>query len=77
MGGGPRRDLTVLFSLCGAIKGVPQVLNPSILIAWAQLKLVGLRMLSEGQHLAHLLPKLSITRPQMVISEELPEARKD
>ena len=77
MGGGLRRDLTVLFSLCGAIKGAPQVLNPSILIAWTHLKVVGLRMLSTGQHLAHLLPNLFITRPQMPISDELPAARNE
>ena len=66
-----------MFSLCGAIKGVSQVLNPSFLIAWAQLKLAGLRMLSEGQNLAHLLTKLSITRHHITISDELPEARND
>ena len=59
----PERDLTVLFSLCDAGRGVPQVLNPFILIIWAPLKVVGLRMLSAGEHLAILCPNLSITRP--------------
>ena len=31
-GGQPRRDLAVLFGLCGSARGVPQVLNPSIII---------------------------------------------
>ena len=75
--GGPKRDLTVLFSLNNAERGVPQVPNPFIPIILAQLKVVGLRMLSAGQYLAHLLPNLFITRPQIAISEELLAARND
>ena len=75
MSDGPGRDLTVLFGLCDAGRGVPQVLNPSILIVWTQLKVMGLRMLSVGQHLAVLCPNLSIRRPQIAVSEELPTAR--
>ena len=62
MNDGPGRDLTVLFGLCDAKRGVPQVLNPSILIVWTQLKVVRLRTLSAGQHLALLHPNLSIIR---------------
>ena len=74
MGGGPERDLAVLFGLYDAPRDVPQVLNPFILIVWTQLKVIGLRMLSVGQHLALLCPNLSITRPQIAVSEELPTA---
>ena len=63
MNDGPERGLTVLFGLCDAKRGVLQVLNPSILIVWTQLKVVGLGMLSAGQHLALLCPNLSIIRP--------------
>ena len=57
MGDGFKRDLTVLFGLCGTKRGVPQVVDPSILIAWTQLEVVGLKMLSTGQHLALFIPK--------------------
>ena len=63
MNDGPGQDLTVLFGLCDAGRGVPQVLNPSILIIWTKIKVVGLGMLSAGQHLALLRPNLSIIRP--------------
>ena len=75
MSDGPGRDLTVLFGLCDAGRGVPQVLNPSIFIVWTQLKVMGLRMLSVGQHLALLGQYLSIIRPQIAVSEQLPTAR--
>ena len=65
----------MLFGLYDARRGVPQVLNPSILIAWTQLKVVGLRMLSAGQHLALSRQNLSIIRPQIAVSEELQTAR--
>ena len=51
--------------------GVQQVLNPSILILLIQLRVVGLRMLSKGLHLALLRPNLSAIRLQMAVSEEL------
>ena len=54
---------------------VPQVLNHSILIVWIQLRVVGLRMLSAGLHLAVLRPSLSVTRPHIAISEHLLTAR--
>ena len=63
MGNGPGRDLMVLFGLCDAGRGVPQVFNAFIVIAWTQLEVISLRMLSVGQHLAVLCPKPSITRP--------------
>ena len=63
MVGGPERDLTVLFLLYDTKRGVPQILNPSILIAWTQLEVIGVRMLFAGQHLALLRPNLSIIRP--------------
>ena len=75
MGDGLKRDLTVLFGLCGTKRGVPQVVDPSILIAWTQLEVVGLKMLSAGQHLALLRQNLSIIRPQIAVSEQLPPAR--
>ena len=75
MGSGPERDLMVLFGLCDASRGVPQVLNTFILIVWTQLRVVGLRMLSVDQHLAVLHPNLSVTRPQITISEDLLAAR--
>ena len=75
MEGGPERDLMVLFGLSGAPRDIPQVLNPSIVIVWTKLKVMGLRMLSVGQHLALLCPNLPIIRPRIVVSEELPEAR--
>ena len=60
MGADPGRDLTVSFGLCYAIRGVSQVLNPSILIVLIQLKVVGLRMLSAGLHVALLRPNISL-----------------
>ena len=60
---GPERNLMMLFSLYDTRRGDPQVLNPSIIIVWTQLKVVGLGMLSAGQHLALLRPNLSIIRP--------------
>ena len=75
MGDGLKWDLTVLFGLCGTKRGVTQVVDPSILIEWTQLELVGLRMLSAGQHLALLRQNLSIIRPQIAVSEQLPTAR--
>ena len=63
MGGGPEQDLTVLFGLCDVGRGVPQVLTTSILIVLIKLGVVGLRMLSAGQHLALLRPNLYIIRP--------------
>ena len=75
MGGGLKRDLTVLFGLYGAKKGVLQVLNPSISPSWTRLEVVGLKMLSAGQHLALLRQNLSIIRHQIAVSEQLPTAR--
>ena len=75
MNEGLGRDLTVLFGLCDAGRGVPQVLNPSILIIWTKIKVVGLGMLSAGQHLALLRQNLSIIRHQIAVSEQLPTAR--
>ena len=74
MSNGPGQDLMVLFGLCDAGRGVPQVFNPFIVIVWTQLKVMSLRMLSVGQHLAVLCPNLSIRRPQIAVSEELPAA---
>ena len=71
MEGGPERDLTVLFALSGAPRDVPQVLNPSIVIVWIQLRVLSLRMLSAGLYLSLLHPNLFITRLQMTVSEEL------
>ena len=71
-GGSPKPDLTVLFGLCDSPKYVTEVLNPLIVIVWIQLRLVGLRMLSMGLHLAYLGPNLSILKLQMAISEDLP-----
>ena len=71
MDDGPERDLTVLFGLCDAGRGVPQVFNPFIVIVWTQLKVMSLRMLSVGQHLAVLCPNLSVIRPQIAFSEDL------
>ena len=51
-GGGPERDLTILFGLCDSGRGVPQVLNASIFIAWTKINLLSLMVLSLGQHLA-------------------------
>ena len=51
--------------------GNSKVLNPSILTVLIQFWVVGLRMLSAGQYLAHLTPNLFITRPHIAISEEL------
>ena len=50
------------------------MLNPSILILLIQVRVVGLRMLSKGLHLALLRPNLSAIRLQMAVSEELPAA---
>ena len=63
MSDGPGRDLMVLFGLCDAGRGVPQVFNAFIVIAWTPIEVISLRMLSVGQHLAALCPKPSITRP--------------
>ena len=71
MEGGPERDLTVLFGLCGAPRDVSQMLDTSILIVWIQLRVLGLRMLSTGLYLSLLHPNLFITRLQMVVSKEL------
>ena len=75
MNDAPGRDLMVLFGLCDAVRGVPQVLNPSILIIWTKIKVVGLGMLSAGQHLALSRQHLSIIRRQIAVSEQLPTAR--
>ena len=75
MSDGPGRDLMVLFGLCDAGRGVPRVFNAFIVIAWTQLEVISLRMLSVGQHLAVLCPNPSITRPQISVSEEPPAAR--
>ena len=71
MEGGPERDLMVLFGLSCAPRDIPQVLNPSIVIIWIQLRVLGLRMLSAGLYLSLLHPNLFITRLQMAVSEEL------
>ena len=57
------------------LEGDSQVLNTSILIVLTQLRVVGLRMLSAGQHLALLRQNLSIIRHQIAVSEQLPTAR--
>ena len=75
MSDGPEQDLMVLFGLCDTGRDVPQVFNPFIVIVWTKLKGMGLRMLSVGQHLALLCQILSIRKPQMAVSEELPAAR--
>ena len=75
MSDGPGRDLMVLFGLCDARRGVPQVFNAFIVIAWTQLEVISLRMLSVGQHLAVLCPNLSLTWPHIAISEHLLTAR--
>ena len=62
----------MLFCLCVDPKGVTDVFNPLIVIAWIQLRLVGLRMLSAGVHLAHSGPNVSIIKHQMAISEDFP-----
>ena len=62
---------TDVFVHSQGLGGVPQVLNPSILILLIQLRVVGLRILSVGQHLAFLCPNLSVRRPQIAISEDL------
>ena len=74
MEGGPERDLMVLFGLSGTPRDIPQVLNPSIVIVWIQLRVLGLRMLSAGLYLSLLHPNLFITRLQIAVSEELPTA---
>ena len=71
MEAGPERDLTVLFGLSGAPRDVRQVLNPSIVIVWIKLRVLGLRMLSAVLYLSLLRPNLFITRLQMVVSKEL------
>ena len=75
MGDGLKRDLTVLFGLCDTKRGVPQVVDPSLLIKSTELEVVGLKMLFEGQHLALLRQNLSVIRPQIAVSEQLPTAR--
>ena len=72
MGGSPKPDLMGLFGLWDSPKYVTEVLNPLIVIVWIQLRLVGLRMLSMGLHLAHLGQNISIIKLQMAISEDLP-----
>ena len=47
------------------------MLNPFILILLIKVRVVGLRMLSKGLHLALLRPNLSAIRLQMAVSEEL------
>ena len=49
---------------------IPLALNPSILIVWVQLRVVGVKILSTGLHCAVLRPKQSLIRPQMTVSEE-------
>ena len=71
VGSGPERDLMVLFGLCDTSRGFPQVLNTSILIVWTYLGVVGLRMLSAGQHIAILRPNLLVARSQITIPEDL------
>ena len=68
----PYTDVFVHFQGLG---GVPQVFSPSILIVLIQLRVVGLRTLFIVQHLAVLRPNLSVTRPQIAISEDLLTAR--
>ena len=70
----PGQDLTILFCLCDAGRGVQQVLNPSILILLIQVRVVGLQMLSKGLNLALLRRNLSVTKLQMAVSEELQAA---
>ena len=45
--------------------------NPLIVIVWAQLRPVGLRMLSTGWHPAHSGPDLSTIELQMTILYDL------
>ena len=47
------------------------MLNTFILIVLIQFRVLRLRMLSTGLHLAILRPNLSETRLQMAVSEEL------
>ena len=47
------------------------MLNPSNVIVWIQLRLMGLTMLSAGLLLALLRPNLSAIRLEMAVSEEL------
>ena len=63
MSDGPGRDLMVLFGLCDVERGVTKAFNAFSVIAWTQFKVISLRMLSVGQHLAVLCPNPSITRP--------------
>ena len=56
-------------------RGVPQVVDPSLLIKSTELEVVDLKMLFKGQHLALLRQNLSVIRPQIAVSEQLPTAR--
>ena len=67
MGGGSKRELTVFFGLCDAPRDVPYVIDPSILMLWIQLRVVGLGMLSEGLHLSLVHPNLSKKRIQIAV----------
>ena len=67
----PYTDVFVHFQGLG---GVPQVLSTSILIELVQIRIVHLRMLPAGRHLAVLRPNLSETKLQMAVSEELQAA---
>ena len=62
---------TDVFVHSQGLRGVPQVLHTFIIIVLTQIRVVGLRMLSAGEHLAVLRPNLSVRRPQIAISEHL------
>ena len=66
---------TDVFVHSQGLGGVPQVLNTCVVIVLIQLRVLGLMMLSTGQHLADLRPNLSVTRPQIAILEDLLTAR--
>ena len=61
---------TDVFVHSQGLGGVPQVLNPSILIVLIHFRVVGLRVLSTGLHISLLRPNLSARRLQMTVSEE-------
>ena len=60
--------------LCDGTRGVLQVLNPSIVTLWLQLRLTCFMMLYEDLHLVLYHPNLSVSRLQMAVSEELQAA---
>ena len=64
----PYKDVFVHYQ---GLEGDSQVLNTCILIVLIQLRVVGIRMLSKGQHLAVFPPNMSATRPHIAISEHL------